>query len=35
MIQISPGTVLYVFTAKDGREVILRNPKWEDLEDAL
>ncbi len=35
MIQLSPGTVLYVFTAKDGREVILRTPKWEDLDDAL
>ena len=35
MIQISPGTVLNVFSAKDGREVILRTPKWEDLEDAL
>ena len=35
MIQLSPGTVLYVFTAKDGREVILRTPKWEDLNDAL
>jgi len=35
MIQLSPGTVLYVFNAKDGREVILRTPKWEDLDDAL
>ena len=35
MIQLSPGTVLYVFTAKDGREVILRTPKWEDIDDAL
>jgi len=35
MIQLSPGTVLYVFTAKDGREVILRTSKWEDLDDAL
>ena len=35
MIQLSPGTVLYVFKAKDGREVILRTPKWEDIDDAL
>ena len=35
MIQLSPGTVLYIFTAKDGREVILRTPKWEDIDDAL
>ncbi len=35
MIQLSPGTVLYVFTAKDGREVILRTLKWVDLDDAL
>lgn len=35
MIQLSPGTVLYVFNAKDGREVILRTPKWEDIDDAL
>ena len=35
MIQLSPGTVLYVFTAKDGREVILRTPKWDDIDDAL
>jgi RimJ/RimL family protein N-acetyltransferase len=35
MIQLSPGTVLYVFDAKDGREVILRTPKWDDIDDAL
>ena len=35
MIQLSPGTVLYIFTAKDGREVILRTPKWDDIDDAL
>ena len=35
MIQLIPGTVLYVFNAKDGREVILRTPKWEDIDDAL
>lgn len=35
MIQLSPGTVLYIFPAKDGREVILRTPKWEDIDDAM
>ena len=35
MIQLSPGIVLYVFTAKDGREVMLRTPKWDDLEDMI
>jgi len=27
------GEVLHRFTAKDGREVILRTPRWEDLDD--
>jgi RimJ/RimL family protein N-acetyltransferase len=35
MIQLRPGTVLYVFDTKDGREVILRTPKWDDIDDAL
>ena len=35
MIQLSPGTVLFIFPAKDGREVILRTPKWDDIDDAL
>ena len=35
MIQLSPGTFLYVFTAKDGREVTLRTPKWDDLDEML
>jgi ribosomal protein S18 acetylase RimI-like enzyme len=35
MIQLSPGTVLNVFTAKDGREVMLRTPKWDDLQDLI
>lgn len=35
MIQLSPGTFLYIFTAKDGREVTLRTPKWDDLDDML
>jgi len=29
------GTVLRVFRAKDGREVTLRAPKWDDLDDML
>ena len=29
------GTTLKIFTAKDGREVILRAPKWSDLDDML
>jgi len=29
------GTVIRVFRAKDGREVTLRAPKWDDLDDML
>ena len=29
------GEILRRFTAKDGREVILRTPKWEDLDDLV
>lgn len=29
------GKIIQQFTAKDGREVILRTPKWEDLDDLL
>ena len=29
------GKILHRFTAKDGREVILRTPRWEDLDDFL
>jgi len=29
------GVILHRFAAKDGREVILRTPKWEDLDDFL
>lgn len=29
------GKILHRITAKDGREVILRTPKWEDLDDLL
>lgn len=29
------GTFIRSFTAKDGREVILRAPKWSDLDDML
>ena len=27
------GKILHRFTAKDGREVILRTPKWQDIDD--
>ena len=27
------GTVVKTFTAKDGRKVVLRTPKWEDIDD--
>lgn len=30
-----PGTIMNKFTARDGREVTLRAPKWEDLDDML
>jgi len=29
------GKILHRFTANDGREVILRTPKWEDLNDLI
>jgi RimJ/RimL family protein N-acetyltransferase len=29
------GQIIHKFKAKDGKEVILRNPKWEDLDDLL
>jgi RimJ/RimL family protein N-acetyltransferase len=29
------GEIIKTFTAKDGRKVILRTPKWEDLDDFL
>jgi RimJ/RimL family protein N-acetyltransferase len=29
------GEILHRFTAKDGREVILRTPRWEDLDDLM
>ncbi len=29
------GQILYTFTAKDGQDVILRTPKWEDLDDCV
>jgi RimJ/RimL family protein N-acetyltransferase len=32
---MQPGQILHQFTARDGREVILRTPKWEDLDDCL
>jgi len=27
--------IIHCFTAKDGREVILRTPKWEDIDDLM
>jgi RimJ/RimL family protein N-acetyltransferase len=32
---LKAGTLLRRFTARDGREVILRTPRWEDLDDML
>jgi putative acetyltransferase len=32
---MKPGTILNKFMARDGREVILRAPKWGDLDDML
>jgi RimJ/RimL family protein N-acetyltransferase len=32
---LKAGKILHRFTAKDGREIILRIPKWEDLDDLL
>jgi len=29
------GALIHRFTAKDGREVVLRTPRWEDLDDLL
>jgi hypothetical protein len=29
------GRIIHRFTAKDGREVILRTPRWEDLDELL
>jgi RimJ/RimL family protein N-acetyltransferase len=29
------GTIIHQFTAKDGRKIVLRTPKWEDLDDFL
>jgi RimJ/RimL family protein N-acetyltransferase len=29
------GQIIHTFTAKDGRDVILRTPKWEDIDDLL
>ncbi|MFH2111481.1 MAG: GNAT family N-acetyltransferase [Candidatus Bathyarchaeota archaeon] len=35
MTALKPGTIHNRFTARDGREVILRTPKWDDLDDML
>jgi len=32
---VKDGTFIRSFTAKDGREVVLRAPKWSDLDDML
>jgi len=32
---VKPGAVLRVFRARDGREVVLRALRWEDLDDML
>ena len=32
---MEPGQILHRFTAKGGRDVILRTPKWEDIDDLL
>jgi len=32
---LKTGTVVKTFNAKDGRKVILRTPKWEDLDDLM
>jgi ribosomal protein S18 acetylase RimI-like enzyme len=32
---LKSGTILHKFTTKDGREVILRTPKFEDLDDLI
>jgi ribosomal protein S18 acetylase RimI-like enzyme len=32
---VKSGKVIHRFTAKDGRDVILRMPRWEDLDDLL
>jgi hypothetical protein len=32
---MKPGKILGTFSAKDGRGVALRTPKWEDLDDLL
>lgn len=35
MIHLKAGTFIRRFTAKDGRDVILRAPRWSDLDDML
>lgn len=32
---MKPDKILLSFTAKDGRQVILRTPRWEDLDDLV
>lgn len=35
MIPLKAGALIRCFTAKDGREVVLRAPRWSDLDDML
>ena len=35
MTQLSPGTNLHNFTAKDGTKIVLRTPKWNDLDEMI
>ena len=30
-----PGYIYKTFTAKDGRQITLRSPRWDDLDDLL
>lgn len=32
---LKTGIIVKTFTAKDGRAVVLRTPRWEDLDDLL
>ena len=32
---MKPSEALHRFTTKDGREVILRTPRWEDIDDLV
>jgi len=32
---MKPGRIIRTFSARDGRNVVLRTPRWEDLDDLL